>query len=464
MNVSTKGIGKACLWALGLACVAILSLRIIGHLSDEEALSETGLLALPIAVKQDNAYLMVAEACLENSEFNNAAPRIGELAKKWQLEPARALIQAHRQCIGLFEASSSLPAFQSVSSSPIELPDFQALGLLSKLNLIKVKVLSEDQNYLQAAEQLVNGLKFNRLVQNDANATLLAYMVGGAYQAEYLRQIAEFAANDRVPIGALELLSVELQALGDFESDGFELVWSGEHRYSKALIESQLDESIIEKITRFGFYMENVDDNNSLSIVSEFVESLAWAIIPEYIVQTNKVNNRALKFWRKAQGESNKLCVNNPSFNTVDPKPESKWAILKPNSVGQAYYPVPDSDFLQFYFDERCVKNFWVNASRLLLLIKLYEKENATDIVELSRLIPKYLEALPIDPFSGVPIEFNAHRRILFSHGANRQNDGGSLSDECDDYKCINNPALFIGPPILREQKETAGTNYKSKQ
>lgn len=69
----------------------------------------------------------------------------------------------------------------------------------------------------------------------------------------------------------------------------------------------------------------------------------------------------------------------------------------------------------------------------------------------LEELLPNYLAKLPLDPFSGEPVHYNAARGLLYSVGTNLRDEGGKpqnppLSD-------LEEPTAEIGIPVAKVKK-----------
>jgi hypothetical protein len=86
--------------------------------------------------------------------------------------------------------------------------------------------------------------------------------------------------------------------------------------------------------------------------------------------------------------------------------------------------------------------------------IRLYELDHGRRPSELLELVPDYLNAIPIDPFSatGEPIRYrpDAERAILYSIGRNGTDDRGqyqTLSGGRIDYEALDIPFFLDGRP-----------------
>jgi len=445
-----KRVTKLCLWLVVVLFIGALLLRGIGIYTDETPIDEQGLLTLPEVAKGDNAYYVID--FFDQDDFDSSLNYLADgLIENWDSEKARALIESHQDKLNSVTAAASKPRFKSAFPSATELPNYAGMGFLSKLNLLKAKSLVDQQHWQTATEHIVSGLRFNCLIQKDANATLVAYLVGVAYQSLYLSYIEELVVNKELPESELLRLLDELSTYGDFHNDGFELVWSGENKYSRSFMQSEVNQSFSERLES-AEYLRSLGSENNLESLGELMFASAWLAIPEYIIHPNKLNNVVSAQWQEAQEKSASLCfeLSQQNLSSSNNEKPSLWRLLLPNGIGEAYYQGHSAD-LNHYFNRRCGANAHIGATRLTLAIAQYERVKRTEISRLNQLVPEFISVLPIDPFSGEPIKLNASERLLYSYGANLRDDGGSAdalySSECHRRQaCFENPSFSLKP------------------
>ena len=56
-------------------------------------------------------------------------------------------------------------------------------------------------------------------------------------------------------------------------------------------------------------------------------------------------------------------------------------------------------------------------AVRLVLALRLHEKDRGALPVTLNELVPDYLDAVPVDPFDGGPFRYSPEDRAVYSVG-----------------------------------------------
>jgi len=436
------------LWLVIALMVCVFTLRAVGYLSDEAPISDIQLHPLPQVADEDNAYLLLAFIDDENFSFGEHQTTTQNLWESWNSEIARKLLAQNEEYLSLTEKASNKKAFKSTFPAPHQLPSYSALGFLSRLPLIKARVLIEDKQYQRAAKYLIIGLRFNDLIQHDANATLVAFLVGSTYQSIYLNQIIEFASYEDVPDEAFVSLLTQLRRLDDISEDGFKFVWSGEKRYAESILNDFFDQSIGERFATIGFALTH-SEMFGLADVSHLIQNVISVTIPEYAYQRGKIFNHGLQRWALTQRHSEFNCFDKPAYSSEVNNPPSWLTIFKPNGLGEVTFLADDIQVLDVYFNRRCANNFHVNATKLVIAIKRYENANSKNIESLSQLLPDFINQLPVDPFSGKGIVFNSKKRYLYSYGANFNDDGGASSSiyskDCHRRAdCFNNPTVAI--------------------
>ncbi len=111
--------------------------------------------------------------------------------------------------------------------------------------------------------------------------------------------------------------------------------------------------------------------------------------------------------------------------------------------------------------------DFRVRAMRRMaavaLAIRLYEIDNGRRPAKLADLVPKYLPAVPDDPFDnpGQPLRYlpNAQRPILYSIDSNGKDQGGQYAEDPEDppqYDDYDIPFFLNGDRPRREEEEPA--------
>jgi hypothetical protein len=96
------------------------------------------------------------------------------------------------------------------------------------------------------------------------------------------------------------------------------------------------------------------------------------------------------------------------------------------NSIGRAFLSRARLD--QEVLSNSCRSRALCEATRAMLAIRLYmSAHKGAAPTDLQALVPKYLAALPYDPFIGKPLRLNLAESVVYSVGENLVDDGGDI-------------------------------------
>jgi hypothetical protein len=101
-------------------------------------------------------------------------------------------------------------------------------------------------------------------------------------------------------------------------------------------------------------------------------------------------------------------------------------------AAGTAKLPSQMIDNLKYDFERTAADDASLRTAHVAVAIERYRRAHQDALpTSLHQLTPTFLKAIPVDPFSGQPIRFvpAAHGYVVYSVGANRQDDGGDLGD-----------------------------------
>ena len=90
-------------------------------------------------------------------------------------------------------------------------------------------------------------------------------------------------------------------------------------------------------------------------------------------------------------------------------------------------------------------------ATRRLIRLKLalfrHHRDQGALPADLSALVPKYIEAIPADPFDGKPIRYDATRAALWVIGPDLKDGGGATTPSTPGLNSkAPDPTLFVLP------------------
>jgi hypothetical protein len=157
----------------------------------------------------------------------------------------------------------------------------------------------------------------------------------------------------------------------------------------------------------------------------------------------------------EAAGQTNWPAVEEkmPEF----PEPAGIWDRLA-RTLSSMLLPTL-SQAMELDFEVRAMRRM----SAVALAIRLYEIDNGSRPAKLADLVPKYLPAVPDDPFDnpGQPLRYlpNAQRPILYSIGSDGEDRGGQYAENPEDppaYRDYYDIPFFLNGdrPRYKEEEE----------
>lgn len=162
---------------------------------------------------------------------------------------------------------------------------------------------------------------------------------------------------------------------------------------------------------------------------------------PAYFFQPNKTKLVLANLYRRmiidvprVYADMNQYDVKKmPVLKEILKENKIKISIL-PNGVGKILSALFVS-CLDALLEQKCRMECSVAATRLILACKAYEKQHQKLPPSLEALIPKYLDAVPRDPYDGKPFRYRQSEDIVYSVGKDLQDSNG-LKDLLDNAPC----------------------------
>lgn len=116
---------------------------------------------------------------------------------------------------------------------------------------------------------------------------------------------------------------------------------------------------------------------------------------------------------------------------TGEPWPDVLDAVAKVKPRGLYAGMIPAESFVRgLVLTGRTLVS--LRAARLAILIELYRREHGQPPEALRHLVPKFCEALPVDPFDGKPLKYKREGNTItiYSVYQNRTDDGGVIEPQ----------------------------------
>ncbi|HET6441319.1 MAG TPA: hypothetical protein VFH53_02995 [Phycisphaerae bacterium] len=119
----------------------------------------------------------------------------------------------------------------------------------------------------------------------------------------------------------------------------------------------------------------------------------------------------------------------------------AKWkTVLGGNAMGKAFVGLSLSP-CRAVEDLRYRVRVELAATRALLAMKAFKVEKGRLPETLDKLVPEYLEAVPLDDFDGKPLRYNAEKKVIYSVGKDLKDAGGMTEEEQKAWWTQENPS-----------------------
>jgi len=103
---------------------------------------------------------------------------------------------------------------------------------------------------------------------------------------------------------------------------------------------------------------------------------------------------------------------------------------------------------MQGFIERRCFANFYAQAIKTIVAIKRYAQLHDSRPASLDELVPDFLNAIPLDPFTGEQILYNFEAQTISSAGLDSITNGNGRHNYvriCDqDDACASEPTVAI--------------------
>ena len=301
--------------------------------------------------------------------------------------------------------------------------------------------------YSEATETCISHLRFADLIQRDAEC-IINYLVGIAVLDLGLAQARDLARDPGMSSPELRRLSDTLSALGPFAP--------GLIRAIK--VEYKVVASTIDDLGKGNFSM---DDLSSLS-GSDPPSLLKGKRIPGYFFQPNRTKLTFANLYRDMITNARLSYAEMNLYDVEDVLGlgEDKLKLLtRPNALGKILYAmlIPALDSL---LERKCRAECGVAATHLLATLHTYENDNQAFPKTADRLVPDYLNTIPIDPYDGKQFRHDHSKGIVYSVGQDLKDSGGSSKllsgNESDSPRRKRWNAEDIVYPIRKEIEPVA--------
>ena len=442
--------------------VALLIWIQIGSI-DQETFDDRGLLAeLKPVPDAENGFLDIAYMGDEKFRISgDESLKDFSQGKKWDSGKVETMLLANKNVIDSVIASNKKPLFKlpDTKGDVFNLFPYSALWKANNLLLVQSRRYANNLDFDLAIKSLKESIIFSEHVKSEENGKMISWAMGCVMQMASLSWRHEMVLHYELSSRQYsEILSL-LREISPYSNDGMGKVASGEFLFAKEFIFLAGNRSIKERFEYFKkiYSYDNKDEN--IKTKSYF---FLTTMLPYYYMHEKKTLGIVADAYSRMGSEAGRYCngVRKPENEddvNFEGQPTSWLDFITPNSEGLRYDSANNlTDVFFPFFERRCFYHVYVDAIKTAVAIKAYEKNNNNTLPEtLNKLVPDYLDRLPIDYFNGEALRYSRENKWLYSVGADCKDDGGSLDGfyqgRCDkDKPCFNNPTV---PLVLQQDR-----------
>ena len=373
---------------------------------------------------EDNAFTYLSQITNIYSGTNRLYELIDQLEEEeWDEDYVADILASNSSAFALIEQGLSCERFQVPEIegfyAPISyLGDQRAVGRLIDL---KAGWLLRRGKEDKAFETAIQGIRLGSLMQDRGGAMinyLVAIAVKGIGQARIVGIIKQGGLSSRD-------MRKYASVLKDYESGdpGFENSFRVEYVFGASAVDSLV-----------------VGEDGTELFGAGVMKKLARR--SSYVFQANRTKKRIADVCRQM------------TTNAQLPYAEIEWPphlwdeergtlrrarrLLKPNAVGKIIFDMMQPAY-NSYVERKCRCELHTKSIRLILALKAYERDEDELPETLDELVPKYLDAVPTDPYDGKPNRYSAERKLIYSVGRDGEDSDGTLDPDNEKRDALSN-------------------------
>ncbi len=410
----------------------------------------------------ENAYRKL-EPILQSDRFSNEPDQTLTsvvAAEGWDAEYASELIDQHAEDIFAFRAAAQAPAylypgyadFSSLTLASIEYPDLSPIRKAAEVTALDARSRARAGDSEGAIVESLEIVRVGQAMQN-GRGVLIDYLVGSAIKQTgltALRRIAE--AADLSAERSLALVN-ELETFRDSrEAEVAALTAEASlslrffpNTYRELVDSFSLSYDSNGTRIRPGFFdwvNAQIPPVTTREGLSGWLTQATWAPIAFSGMTTYYYQpNRTKRFLLEDAGV--RIANANTSCDLVDFNPETRRlpeyagprGFFQRNAVGNIVVNIGQISYGGLS-KKRCDESLAVSATELVVAARAYAQDHGSIPARLIDLVPSYLPEVPLDPYTGTPMQYDAEQGSVYSFGANRVDAG--VSEEADWQKAEN--------------------------
>lgn len=285
----------------------------------------------------------------------------------------------------------------------MRLPDAVRMIIAARLMAADAVFKSSDGYEEEAVDECLEGIRF--VILQMKSPTIIWYLISMANMKNFLVPLRWILSKNDLPVETLQKVRNQLDVLPWSEA----MTWALE-------TERALGFDAAMNIIRGGKIIVDKTDGLPVPEASFQDRFFSWCIRPLYKSQAAWM----LNFWEKVIPLGSV-----PYYDIEDPvKAFSESIIAAPKSFKWAKMMIPNIATVKLKLTT--LEAMLITAD-VGIACRIYQKENGKYPKSLEELVPRYLDELPPDPFTGKALYYRVEESgfRVYSLGSNRKDDGG---------------------------------------
>ncbi|WP_299768353.1 hypothetical protein [uncultured Pseudoteredinibacter sp.] len=425
---------------------------------DTDSYDDKGFLSLPITViAENNGFRHIK--FINNREINKfeltSHNRFNQHINegKWDEQWVSETLTQKQEALKAVYLASQANQFDLEQTYTDESPNFIGLVDLSKLLLLQAQKFLRDGNIDAALEYYSASLKYGYLLKTEAGSTLISYAIGQKIEQITLFRMSRLIIEEPLSIEQLKSILTLLKKISKNKHKDFSHTLHGEFIYTANQLEKPSKQTLATRWEQYKLYNYNqltfLNENDSDTALASKLFDLLFALFPRFYLHTNTelsfFAGRLIKQKHKILAGCSKLVAKQESEQV----PLSWLDLIRSNSAGlELRNETMHNTFSQQQLSH-CFHQLHVQASKISVANKLFEKEYKKKLSQLTELSP-YLDAVDLqDPFAKQAQLLGLENGFITSvglNGASNPSEHGSLYQQSCAYQesCFNEPRFLL--------------------
>lgn len=346
----------------------------------------------------------------------------------WDEKLAQELISKNTEAFKYFTDASLKPKFQDITyADPINIdPNAPLLPLNSSRNMailgaVKALSFSKQGKDKEATEEAMRSVSIGQKMQ-DSQGALIQYLVAMAMKGIGLRTTEKVLSTSKFKTSELKKYSQQIDGYYKNE-EGLILALKAEHYFSFSSLDLLTLDLVGGNKEAAGFVNETiVAYNPDLGNILDKFPGI-------YYFEPNKTKLLYAEYFRSQIDDANRQCWDMHGFSVKELDVSSFENLKKvENAIGIILRDVT-SKSMNNLLNKKCQEDALVGVTQTLFALKAFKNDTKKYPTTLEVLVPKYLDVVPTDPFDGKQLKYSAEKKIIYSVGADKKDDGGVTND-----------------------------------